>query len=49
MDNRIDIALTLGFDMEDFNPDEVVFQPFFQSHPQCVISRSNPLATQPDF
>ena len=49
MDSRIDIALTLGFDMEDFNPDEVVFQPFFQSHPQCVISRSNPLATQPDF
>ena len=33
MDNRIDIALTLGFDMEDFNPDEVVFQPVFPVSP----------------
>ena len=49
LSNEIDIALTLRFDMEDFNPEEVVFQPFFQSHPKCVISRSNPLAAQPDF
>ncbi len=44
--DEIDIALTLGFDMEDFNPEEVVFQPFFQSHPKCVISVSSPLASQ---
>lgn len=49
LSDEIDIAITLGLDMEDFNPEEVVFQPFFQSHPKCVISRSNPLATQSDF
>lgn len=49
MNDTIDIALTLGFDLEDFEPDEIVYQVFFQSKPKCVISKSNPLAATSTF
>ncbi len=49
MNNTIDIALTLSFDLEDFNPEEIVYQTFFRSQPKCVISKSSPLASLPDF
>ncbi|MCD7864476.1 MAG: LysR family transcriptional regulator [Clostridiales bacterium] len=42
MNNTIDIALTLSFDLEDFNPEEIVYQTFFRSQPKCVISKSSP-------
>lgn len=44
MNGTIDIALTLGLDLEDYEQDEIVFQVFFQSKPKCVISKSNPIA-----
>ena len=47
--NEIDIALTLDFDLEDYNMEEVVFQPFFHASPKCVISVSNSLTKRPDF
>lgn len=45
LDDTIDIAITLGFDLEDFVQDDIVYQVFFQSKPKCVISKSNPLVT----
>lgn len=49
MNDTIDIALTLGFDLEDFEQDEIVYQVFFQSKPKCVISKSNPLVAESSF
>lgn len=49
LNGGIDIALTLSFDLEDYPADEIVYQVFFQSHPKCVISKSNPLASHDSF
>lgn len=43
---RIDIALTLDFDMIDYPTEDVIYQVFFESSPKCVISKSHPLAQQ---
>ena len=43
---RIDIALTLDFDIVDYPADDIIYQVFFESSPKCVISRSHPLAQQ---
>ncbi len=49
LDNLIDIAITLSFDLDDYPMDQIVYQIFFRSQPKCVISKSNPLASLPAF
>ena len=46
LNGRIDIALTLDFDIVDYPADDIIYQVFFESSPKCVISRSHPLAQQ---
>lgn len=41
---EIDIALTMDFDLLEYPDTEVIYQPFFQASPKCVISTSHPLA-----
>jgi DNA-binding transcriptional LysR family regulator len=43
---RIDIALTMDFDLADYPPEDIVYQVFFCSTPKCVIAKSHPLAKQ---
>ncbi len=47
--NRIDIALTMDFDLPDYPEQKTIYQPFFQTNLRCVISRSHPLADQPEI
>lgn len=42
--NEIDIAMTVDFDLEEYQEQNVVFQPFFISAGRCVISKYHPLA-----
>lgn len=44
--NEIDIAITIDFDADDYQGQNVVTQPFFSSHGRCVISRFHPLANK---
>lgn len=43
-EDRIDIALTMDFDLKEYEPFDVVFQPFFVSEAKCVISSYHRLA-----
>lgn len=45
-EKKIDVALTMDFDLRSYPSDEIVYQFFFQSHPLCVISKSHPLAQE---
>ena len=47
MNGKIDIALTLDFDLIDYPTDDIIYQVFFESAPKCVISKAHPLA-KPD-
>lgn len=44
MNEQIDIALTMDFDLLEYPKEQTVYQQFFQSQPKCVISKSHPLA-----
>lgn len=44
LEGKIDIALTMDFDLPGYPPEETVFQPFFHSSARCVLSKSHPLA-----
>lgn len=46
LDGKIDIALTLDFDLIDYPADEIVSQVFFHTTPKCVIAKSHPLAKE---
>lgn len=46
IDNSIDIALTMDFDLADYPTEKIVYQVFFNSVPKCVIAKSHPLAKQ---
>lgn len=43
-EQKIDIALTMDFDLPGYPAEETVFQPFFHSSARCVLPKSNPLA-----
>lgn len=40
LNGRIDIALTLDFDIVDYPADDIIYQVFFESSPKCVIFAS---------
>lgn len=46
INGKIDIALTLDFDLTDYPTDDIIYQFFFESTPKCVISKAHPLAKQ---
>lgn len=43
-DGKIDISLTMDFDLPGYPASETIFQPFFHSGARCVLSKSHPLA-----
>ncbi len=43
-EGKIDISLTMDFDLPGYPAEETVFQPFFHSSARCVISKLHPLA-----
>lgn len=43
-EGKIDISLTMDFDLPGYPAEETVFQPFFHSSARCVLPKSNPLA-----
>lgn len=42
--NEIDVAMTVDFDIAEYEEQNIVSQPFFDSTGRCVISRLHPLA-----
>lgn len=44
--NDIDLAITVDFDVEAYQEQNVAIQPFFTSPGRCVISKLHPLATK---
>lgn len=43
-EGKIDISLTMDFDLPGYPASETIFQPFFHSSARCVLSKSHPLA-----
>ena len=44
LEGKIDIAITMDFDLAGYPAEKTVFQPFFHSSARCVLSKSHPLA-----
>lgn len=44
LNNRLDIALTMGFDLSDYPMDQIVWQDFYEIEARIAISRRHPLA-----
>lgn len=49
MNDKIDIAITLDFDLVDYPTDDIIYQVFFESAPKCVMSKAHPLAKQDEI
>lgn len=44
LDNRLDIALTMGFDLNDYPLDQIVSQDFYELEARIAISKNHPFA-----
>lgn len=43
-EGKIDISLTMDFDLPGYPATDTIYQPFFHSSARCVLSKSHPLA-----
>lgn len=46
---QIDIAITLSFDIQSYQDQDVLYENLYYSSGECIISRHHPLASKPDF
>lgn len=44
LNNRLDIALTMGFDLNDYPLDQIVSQEFYEINPRIAVSAGHPFA-----
>lgn len=49
LNDSIDIALTMDFDLLEYPQDQTIYQPFFHSRPKCVIAKTHPLANHDEI